>query len=452
MDELHKKEVEAIRNYIHKMADFTTYATYMLEIYNKNLKKHLEKKLKQDITTEASRKEAASRLATINILPKMVNKLSRSANGCIVTHPDQELAKQFCNKFGVNSAMSMSARMLNLHDCVLQQVNGLGTNSPFVRVISADRFLVMSNDIFDPNKITHVILLFKDFYVVHTDSGLEYILNRNDDTFTVVPYPAGISQYNYLKRDTTELMPSPKYDDYEMVTLLPLLITDGNYALKYQAFSIIYTIDAKAKEMSMAPSAVWNFSGDGEDGSKPSVGTLTPKADIGSVTQMVEMEYGMWLQTKGIKSNGITLNRQDSTSGVAKIIDEGDVSEDVAYQREILAPAQVKLLEILGLEGAEVTYKQDVVKETPTETVDRIIKKLDAGLMTEERAIREANVHLSEQELTEMIEELNSEEEETDGVSSEGPENTLPSGQDPLGEPDREENSGQDSEGNRPNG
>lgn len=438
-------EVEKIRAYIKSMAEFTAMAVATLEIYNKNIKKHLVKKLETDISTEASRREAMSRLSTVNVLPKVVNKLAKSANRAILSSAGRQAQVDlFAEELKLDRVRSLSAKMLNLHGCVLRQINGVGVvgQKPFVRVISADKFLVYSNDEVDPLNVTHVILSYSSTYEVYTADNRKLTLARTGEDYTEEPYPNALLQFNYLSRDTTDLMPQPAHDDYELVTLLPLLLTDANYALKYQAFSVIYTINAKAKEMTLAPSAVWNFDSTGEEGDKPAIGTITPTSDTASVVRMLELQYQMWLQSKGIKSSGIS-SKTESLSGIAKWIDEGDVTEDIGYQRSLLAPAEAALFKVLGIEDVKLSFEPDPIQETPTERQTQIVERLTNKLVTHEQAIKEANVHLPEDLVQTMIEELTNE----DDVSGEGAVQPDEAGQADTGRLDSEENSGQDESG-----
>jgi hypothetical protein len=230
--------------------------------------------------------------------------------------------------------------------------------------------------------------------------GTGKVLRTEPNPYTIIPFV-------YLKRDSIELMPRVGRDDYEMVTLLPLLLTDANFSLKYKAYSILYVLNAEAPNIELAPNAIWSFNSTGQDGDKVEIGQIKPTLAIDEVLNNISTQYTLWLETKNLKSPAISgaqggLSVQNM-SGIAKVIDEADVTDDVTMQRNIFKDAERRLIRTIAIMAEEngkeynlfdvqVSFDtKDVVPETPRDKIDRIVVKLENRLTSWTEAIKEAN-------------------------------------------------------------
>ena len=139
----------------------------------------------------------------------------------------------------------------------------------------------------------------------------------------------------------------------------------------------------------------------------------------------------MWLETKNLKSPVFqeTGTSNQSLSGIAKIIDEADVSADVSQQRNILSTAENKIFKLIEnmafFNGINYSFGEvttsftnvEKIPEVPTEKQQRIIEKYNSGFTSKVRAIQELyglDSLTSAQELYEKIVDELKEEDEKD--------------------------------------
>ncbi len=98
----------------------------------------------------------------------------------------------------------------------------------------------------------------------------------------------------------------------------------------------------------------------------------------------------------------------DNQSGIAKAIDQGEVTEDVVYQRKVFTQFERALFSLLAkfqgaaYEVATTFTEVSIMPETNTEKTDRIIKKLDANLIDWDSAVEQVNSEKNEKQIQEM--------------------------------------------------
>lgn len=423
---MEKSTIQELLQFIQSKSEYLDIQYRMFDVYNGNLTPYLKQRIRDDFKSDQSYSEAISRLSVINILPKIVNKVSKVYNQTYVSVKNeryQDEVDTFLWDTKFDEVRIQANKALNLSGCcALEPV--YNDDYKFVRVLQAHQFLVYSMDDIDPNRITHFIKILKkgfnscsyaiytkDEYVEIDSSGK--ILHEEVNEYGVIPFV-------YIRR-CSELMPSTPTDDWEMITLLPLLLTDANYALKYQAFSIIYTMNLDSKNLDLAPNTIWNLSSNGADGDKPEIGHIKPSLSIDEVLKNLSTQYTLWLETKNLKSQNITQGfgaTVDSASGVSKLIDEADINDDLDTQRKILLRGEEALFELLaiktGVSGFDETtitmIAESRVPELQSDKISRIIMKRDAGLITKVDAVREANSFNTQQEAEDYLKLIEAQE------------------------------------------
>ena len=365
------KKIEELQAYIASKVDYLQYAYRMYDIYNKNISPYLEKRIQENFKTETSRKEASSRLCTVNLLPKIVNKLSKAYVDVRIdnTSTNQVEVDNVLEKIDFKEKRLLINKMLNLNNCCAVEPVFLGGDDLTLRVLPAHTFLVYSDDPLNPEKATHFIKIVSANYSAsstykqnsfanksflnncefHIYDNESYAVVRDNKLVSIAEHTYKEIPFVYIKKDTTELMPRSNKDDYEMVTLLPLLLTDNNFALKYKAFSIFYTVNCESTDMELSPNAIWSFQATGSESDKIEVGNLVPSLNTDEAIKNITTQYALWLETKNLKSPVFqeTGTSNQSLSGIAKIIDEADVSADVSQQRDILSAAENKIFKLI---------------------------------------------------------------------------------------------------------
>jgi hypothetical protein len=246
--------------------------------------------------------------------------------------------------------------------------------------------------------------------------------------------PDGVNEYGvlpgiYINRSRHSLTPKIDTDTLNMTKLIPVLLADCNFATMFQSFSIIYGIDVNDENLKMAPNAFWSFKSDPSRESQPQIGVLKPEVDTDKVLGLVKAELAMWLESKGIKPGSVgTMTVDNAASGIAKMIDESDTTEDRKKQVSIFAPRDAECLELiinhmmpvwrndpmfnadisLFGEGYDITTEFPEQKPIVDEGVatDTEIKKLNAGLTTKKRAIKKLNPTMTDDAVDELLSEI----------------------------------------------
>lgn len=410
--------------YLRENEKFFSVNQDLFNIYNKKITPYIEKRLDKDIKGDGTRNEAKGRISAINILPQIVAKKSNVyRTNCIrtmVSGGSQKELDNLINTSNYKSSLELANKMLNIHNCVAIEPI---VDKNYFRVVPANKFIVKGDNSID-NVMTEYIKIIKTKKESssYTNEMMSYTMeefvtfNSKGEVIETIPNELGFIPVVYATRDCVTLVPEEDQDTLNMVTLLPLMLTDMNFAIKYQCFSIFYTVNCKAKNMTISPNAVWNFESTGQDGDKPELGLLTPTAKVDDILLAISKQYNMWLEEKGLKFDAFDSSSFQNISGIAKAIDKADATNDINYQRTIFQNMEKELLRQYGLMQygrewiVDVSFEvQSIVEETPTEKVDRIIKKLDKNLISTRRAILEANAHMSEQSIADMMIEIEQE-------------------------------------------
>ena len=327
----------------------------LFEIYEGDLLKHLLCAMKEQLS-DKSFEHARDRAAPINVLPRLMDKLSklyakppvRTIDGG--TDSDKELLDFYTKSFDLNTWGGISNTFFNLFKNTFVEPY-LDQGKPRLRAIPSHQFLVYSNDVVNPLRVTHFTKIMgkvrvrggqekmmlhvytKDEFTVIDEDGevLTEIMARPDIAKLKGQNPVKRIPGVYLNRSKHILQPKADSDTFTMTVLLPVLLSDLSYAVKFQTFSILVLYNMTNAGLKWAPNVVWNVKTDpGVDGqAQPKVDVIKPEVDSDKVLTLIKSLLAMWMQSRNIKPGAMgDLNMDNLASGVAKIIDEMDTSED----------------------------------------------------------------------------------------------------------------------------
>lgn len=417
-------EIEGIIEFIESKREYLDICYKMYDIYNGNLSEYLREKLRNDMSG-ATASEAESRLSAVNILPKVVNKLSKvytSSNLSVYSRTNVTEVEDLIYSLKMTGIRQTANKMLNLHGITAIEIIK-DEEGESLRVLPAHTFLIYSDNRKNPNKVTHFIKALevtedREVYALYTeDKYIEFnmegeIIQELDNEYGVIPFVV-------LTRDTTELLPASKKDDLEMMLLLPLLLTDCNYALKYQAFSIIYALNTDLSNIELSPNAIWELNSNGGEGDKPEVGSIKPTLSVDDVIKNIEFQFSLYLDTKNIRSNILSHGDKRTAgniSGIAKVIDEADISEDLEYQRDIFSRAEEELYQKIGAINKTAAYDntsvniiaKPTIPEQQQDKEDRLINQFKEGLISKVDLIKKLHDFETKEEAENYIRELES--------------------------------------------
>jgi hypothetical protein len=232
---------------------------------------------------------------------------------------------------------------------------------PGVRVLPADRFLVMGEDKRNPMKVTTFI---KFMGKISEDESLFYAYTRDEfipftskgEIYTkalegnngVNPY--GVIPFVYGNRSRLDIVPTQDTDIMQMTLMIPVLLSDLAGAIMFNCFSVIYGIDLKIESLEKSPNAFWNFKTDAKsDNPTPTIGTIKSDVDIDKVMSFIKQSFAFWLETKGVRIGSLNNVDAGNMSGIAKIIDEMDVYEIKKQQINFFKREEKELWNLLAV-------------------------------------------------------------------------------------------------------
>jgi len=441
--------------------DYLAHNTKLLEIYKGQLMDKIEAKIREQFEGQSAA-IAIHRIPPINVLTRIIKKSSKIySNGVrreVVggTETDAQIFNYLVDTIKPNKTFAVWNRYFNLFQCGLVQPYLNDAGIPSVRTIPGDRYIPFSTNSVDPGKPTGFIIYMGTIVVEGSDKPVDYYmaidamefkyftLKEQDITAQVEPgspdgfHGFGAVPFVYTNSDHECILPIQDTDIIPMTLVIPVLLTDINYAHMFQSFSIIYGVNLTDKGIKFAPNAFWSFEQQEGDERAPSIGTITPTADISSGLSLVANQFALWLNTKGIKPGDVgEVNGANFSSGISKIMDEMDTSENRSEQVPYFVDGEAEFWDLVlkkmlprwqqspkynGVSGtfsskATVTthFSEQVPLVRRGQLIDDSIKELNAGLITKRMAIKSLNPQMTEQKIDELMTTL----DELSGASSE---------------------------------
>lgn len=445
-----------VTHLVQSHAEYLQYNAKLLDIFEGNLQPYVDKALSEQLS-EQSYKQAKHRLMPINVLPKIVDKLTNIYQTSVLrqvvdgNESDKELLSWYEEKMNINPHMNCANELYNL--CKTSLIHPyLHNGIPQLREILNDRFVLYSDDPVQPNVPTHVIILYgkkddKDLYWVYSKDEF-YIQNSEEkiDYAEMAKYgldginPVGVLPFIYTNDSKYRLMPKQDTDTLRIATVLPAMLTDLNLAAMFQCFSIFYGIDVDSENIKFAPNAMWFLKSDTQTQTEPKIGTLKPEVDYTEVINLIQTELSMYLGTKGIRASTVGgLTPENFASGISKIIDEMDTFE--ARQKQVVQFQQTEtqlwdlilnhmhpywsstgLIENKALFTPTAKVVTNFAVQLPMQSRGQIVKDLKeeyaAGFISRKKAMMRLNPDMSEEDIDKLMQEIDEErnsgqEEET---------------------------------------
>jgi hypothetical protein len=321
-----------------------------------------------------------------------------------------------------------------------------GMGRPKARILPPHTFIALSYGTISENEPDVIVKLVKV-----TESPKEWILHVwSDESFWIIDgdgmpiatemiklnNPDGKNKWGVLPfvyKADSELGVEPVPEDalYECSVKIPIVLTDLAFGAKYQAWSLIYTINAGGSIPTNPNTVVHLKQKEGEP--TPSINKLDPTIQISETLKLIEAQISYLLSTKGLKTSAIsgqfTVNTAES--GISKAIDNSSLIEDKKNDQQIFLEAEEELWHKINklnkawrlqnlLQGdydkefsatfqARVILSEPKVVMSESEQVDISIKRLEAGLSTLKMELRQLYPSLTDVEIDELEEQINEE-------------------------------------------
>lgn len=425
----------------------------LFNIFEGELLCYIEADLQRELSLQ-SFDQARYRITPINLLKKIIDKLSKIYQEIPIriveegSNTDTELLTWYEKSFRVNQKMNVSNEFFNLFKASLVQVY-LWNGMPQIRAIPNHKFIVHSYDRVDPTKPTHYTLIMGkrtsgtgeiiEIYHTYTDEEFLVWSSRKEvliEDMIAFGNPEGINPFGkapfvYTNRSANLLTPKPDSDTLRMTKIIPILISDLNYAVKFQSFSIMYSVDLDDENITMAPNAFWHFKSDPTKDKTPEIGSIKPQVDIPQVMELIQAELSLWLNSRGIKPGSIgTLTADNAASGIAKMLDEMDTTDERKKQVAIYTDAECEMWDLVANYMHPYWVKNQLIENramfTPSaEVVVRFAEQLpllsrgdlvrdlkdevEARFTSKHRAIKVLNPAMTDEQIDELIAEIDEE-------------------------------------------
>lgn len=418
----------------------------LFDIYEGNLLQYVKAEIRKQVS-DSSFASMEPRIVPINFLRKIIDKLSQIYSESpkrILRKPsedDEALFDFYKEILDIDVEMMLANEIFNLEKYVCIEPY-IDDGVPALRVMQPDKFFAFSTNRANPTKMTHYCKIMgkgRDFDILHVYTNDEFIIidtrgNILLDEMNAIGNPDGINFVGkipavFISRSKFDLIPREDTDILKMTKILPILFSDINEVIFWQAFGVIYGIDVDAENLKYAPNAFWTFNTDPTKNTKPEIGTIKPQADIKSVQDFIMFQLNAWLETRGIK---VTASGQveASVSGVSKLVDEMDTAEDRKKQVPFFKRGESSLWDLimnylhpywvqsgqidmeklfLPDQSVKVEFNEQFGIDDPIAVLDEIEREMRLGLTTQKLALMKKNKGMTEKEADELLKKINEE-------------------------------------------
>lgn len=447
-----KDTIEMLMDHVGNQRNVIQHNSEIFDIYEGNLLPYVYEALRSQLGAQ-SFDIAKKRIAPINMLTKLIDKLSKIYQQQPIRHvengsdSDKELLSYYEKSMNINSVMNTSNEFYNLFKNTLLMPY-VFKGVPSLRAIPSDKFTVFSNSMVSPETPTHVVTyqsireegVNKAIYYVYTDDNFIVVDETGKirlDIMSSMDNVEGINTigripFTYINRSKNLLIPKVDTDLKAMILLLPVMLSDLNFGAMMQAFSIIYGIDVDDEGLKMAPNAFWAFKSDETTDKAPQIGVLKPQIDIKETLDLIQSQITLWLDTKGVKAGSVgKLTSENYASGISKMIDAMDTSEERQAQVSVFTDAEVDLWDLntnfmhpywksAGMIDQSLDFSKGMsvvtnfAPQLPLlnrgQIVEDLGKEVTAGFISKRRAIKKLNPRMSEIEIDSLLKEIFDEE------------------------------------------
>lgn len=428
------------------------YNSNLIDISNGALLPFVEASMKEELNPRAFAR-SKNRIPPINILKKLQTKLSKVYSEAPTREIgenliDNTLLGLYIEGWDLNSQLAYANDLLIINKyCALEPFMNEGI--PEMRVLSAKDFLVYSDSRVNPNVPTVFIKFMgsiqkdvneqidgllgttkssKTVAIFHAYSDEQFmIFDEEGDIILLEDNPFKTIPFVYLRSNTNELIPTPDSDNLPMVTLIPKLLADLNYAVMFGCRSQVVAIDVEINNAEFSPDSMWVLNSVPGENKTPSLETIKSDVDVDKVLNLINNEIGLWLDTKGIKSGSVgKATVESAASGISKLIDESDASSVNRIYKKIFLNGEKKLWKLLpdlhntwiasGESDERVAFSKDF--KPNVQLVDakvipdnkKILEELkledELGLFDKKRALIKLNPEASDEEIQAMLDVL----------------------------------------------
>ncbi len=349
-----KDKIPAILEHIEQSKTLTAHNKVLFNISEGDLLTYVKAALKDQLGPN-SYEQVLGRIAPINILKKVVAKLSKLYSEGATRIPenanDDELLKDYEKSMDADNLWTNNNENFNTYKSLVAELyedDGELKSRP----IPGQQFLPYGDDPKNPLRMTVGIkfmgkygdgerfwLYSDDEFMSITNDGkivkADMVENEGENPFGVIPF-------TYAVRSDYLLTPLADTDMLTMVVLIVILMADLNLAMKFLAHPQFYGIDVDTADLKREPSSFWDFKSDPATDKTPQVGVISPNLDLDSQARWIAQQLAMWLDSRNIRPGAIQggVSAENVASGIALMIREMDTTEDRKAQVPFFVKAE----------------------------------------------------------------------------------------------------------------
>jgi hypothetical protein len=422
-------------------------------ILNGSLRQIVQEAIQKEFKKPETVQELIERLIPINIMQKIVSKLANVYNEAPLRNPvdrnedDNELMEDLESIMRLNQRQKEANRYFKTFKRNLQELYLDEDKHPQIRNLPRHTYEVFSHSGVSPDRIDTVFKIINDdtdpkkqIWVVWTDT--EHVVVNGEGTIITEwmidmgnpdgVNPFGVLPFIYISESTTSVNPVPDDDLLRMSIVIPLLLSDLAFAIKYLSWSVVYTIGAKG-DIPYSPNSIIHLEF-GPNGERPIIDTVKPDVNINDVLGFVEFLIAMLLTTKNLSTSAIKgkLDAANAASGIAKALDSAESQEDKKDQQSFFFYAEKELWdklahimmpywrenEDLAVEGQfsesfdlSILFREPKVIISERDQIEISKLKLEAGLTTLKRELQVLNPEFTDEEIEQLMQDIREEKD-----------------------------------------
>lgn len=423
------------------------------KVYNGKLKDIIKKAISSEFARPETVFELSNRIVPLNITQKIINKLSMVYMESPMRAPldknpgDQELIDLYSDSLNVNMIGKQANRFFKLHKHTAWMPFLDRDGIPRLRALPSQSYTPISDDPKEPERPTA--------FVKHLNKEIDPANQRfsiwTDDEFLIVDgkgnvqlndmlalnnpngeNPFGKVPFVYIsENDDGNLIPISDDDLITMQVAICLLLTDLAFASKYQLWSIFVIEGADgSQKIELNPNSVINI----PPGAK--LTTVKPETDIDKALSLIESLISLLLTTKNLSVGDISgMVKAEGASGVAKMIDRSETTEDRKDQQAFFIDAEKRLWDLFAhnmlpwwvstgqinrdfIGNFSDNFELSIRFMDPKpfvgdkESVEVEILKLNNNLTSMDRALKAIHNELDAEQVSELEQQINKENKE----------------------------------------
>ena len=425
------------------------------EVYNGRLRDAIKEAIHKEFKLPETINELVNRIVPINITQKIVNKqamlyMQPPQRRPVDKNPaDQELLDLYSKSFKMDRKGRQSNRLFKLHKHTLWEPFLDREGIPRLRCLPSQTYTPLSFDPVQPDKPTHIVKNLiedqderKKRMAVWSDE--EFVVIDGEGTIDVQQMqelnnpegvnPFGVLPFTYIaENDDNMLIPISDDDLISVQIVLNILLTDVAFANKYQLWSLLVLEGmTETSNITFNPNSVIGLP------AGVTLNAIKPNVDTEKVLAFSKELVESLLVTKNLSTGSGMTADATSQSGIAKMIDRSELTEDRLDQESFYVDAEREhwdkfahnILPVWVASGQvnpefvgkfsdafelSIQFADPKPAISDEQTIKQEEMKVAAGFSTHKMAVQNVNPNLDDSEIDQLLADI--EKEKVDRIA-----------------------------------